>query len=325
LVLHVSVNVNLIISNQSLPGAAATWADAETRRRGMGGAAIALSEYDFSGVPERELRSCVYYEYSRESAKVALIVEGLRRQWREEIPQGEDAVGKTFSLPMTFTKFTRNHSPTHDGWFLMTLAGRPGYPGASWRDLKTEDREVLKAFPGKAVEMHNVEMMRKYPMFIGDPEQDVAALGGMTLATWEATRIPPAYRDASAETRAKYLRSGFFMVNLGYAPGQIVEEFKKWLLKRHPGANKPTPEKRGRRSYRDRLNALGALRLRFYCRTLSEAQRLAAPLRTKEHGLFYSDRTAWNRACSNAVKYFREVLDVKETDLPIHFRKGWQK
>jgi hypothetical protein len=68
-VLHVSVNVNLMISNRSEPGAAAAWAAGETPRRAKGVAAVSASEYDlydFSGVPERELTSCVYYEYSRE-------------------------------------------------------------------------------------------------------------------------------------------------------------------------------------------------------------------------------------------------------------------
>ena len=115
------------------------------------------------------------------------------------------------------------------------------------------------------------------------------------------------------------------MVNLGYPPAEIVERFRKWLLKRHPKAAEPPPEKRGRNSDRDRLNALGAMRLRFYCRPLSEVQKLTAPLQAKKRGLYYSERRGWDRACDRAVDYFREVLNVNGADLPIHYRKVWQK
>ena len=297
----------------------------EARRRSKGGSAISLSEYDFSSVPDGELRACVHYEYARESARIGKIVEGMRVRWREELPEGEDVVGKKIGLPLDSTKFTEGHLPMHDAWYVTALGGRDDFPRVAWGDLKAKDRELLKGFPGSAVQMGNDEVLRKYPAFVGDPAPDAAAFAQVTLGGWEAKRAPAAYKEATGEWRRKWLLSGFFMVNLGYRPDEIVKRFRKWLLKRHPEAGKPAPEKRGRKSYRDRLNALGAMRLRFYCRTLSEAQKLAAPLQKKEHGLYYSDRTAWNRACTRAVEYFHEVLDVRKTDLPIHYSKGWQK
>lgn len=328
MVLHVSVNVDLDVDNIK-SGTAAGWAAAEGLRRAKGGTGIRSTEYDFRGVPDGEVWACVHYEYARESAKIAEYVERLREQLRERLPRRRGAVGKVFTAKLAFNRFTQTRSPQHDAVFLAALAGRAGYPRVPWQDLKPEDREALKGLPGEAVEMQNAAVLRNYPVFIGEAVQDAGALDGMTLAAWVQKRTPPAYKEASVETRAKYIRAGFFMVNLGYTPEQLVEEFKRWLFKRHPGASKPPPEKRGRNSYRDRLNALGALRLRFYCLTLPEAQsqaaRLKAPPQKKDHGPNYSDRTAWNRACSNAVKYFREVLDVKETDLPIHFCKGWRK
>ena len=315
----------MTISTRTEPGSASAWPAVEAPRRAKGAATVSASEYDFSRVPDGELRACVHYEYARESANIAKIVEGLRTQFRERMPQGDGMVGKTFDVSLRFTRFTKTHSQMHDGWYQMALAARKEFPRVAWLELKAKEREMLKGFPGSAVQMGNDEVHRKYPAFVGDPAPDAAAFADVTLGDWEAKRAPAAYRDATGEWRRKWLLSGFFMVNLGYRPDDIVQRFRKWLLKRHPEAGKPAPEKRGRNSYRDRLNALGAMRLRFYCRTLREAQALAAPLQKKEHGLYYSDRTAWNRACTRAVDYFHEVLDVKETDLPIHYSKGWQK
>jgi hypothetical protein len=167
-------------------------------------------------------------------------------------------------------------------------------------------------------------LVKKYPVFVGEVVQDDGVLATVSLAAWETKKMPASFRKIPEDIRRPWLLSGFMMVNLRYSPDDIVESFKRWLLKRHPRANKPPAEKRGRKSYRDRLNALIALRLRFYCRTLNEAQKVTAPLRDK-NGVFYSDRTAWNRACARAVEYYREVLDLPHSALPIHFTDGWQK
>jgi hypothetical protein len=186
--------------------------------------------------------------------------------------------------------------------------------------LSSDCRKGLKGLP-----LQDLGDQEDYPVFIAEAVQDVDGLGALNLDAWTSENLPKACRTATDEERQKWLLRGFFMVNLLYPPDEIVKNFKVWLLKRHPEAGKPAAEKRGRKSYRDRLNALGAMRLRFYCRNFKVAQTLVAPLQKKKHGLYYSDRNAWNRACTRSVEYFREILGVKETDLPIHYSKGWQK
>jgi hypothetical protein len=178
---------------------------------------------------------------------------------------------------------------------------------------------------GGAMQMHNRHFLSEYPVFISEAVQNGNGLADSTLAAWVEKKTPLAMRKMPPEKLRDWLLPGFFMVNFVHPPDRIVESFRKWLLKQHPRAKEKAPEKRGRNSHRDRLNALGAMRLQFHCRTLSEAQGLAAPLRSKEHGLYYCDRTAWNRACKRAVQYFREVLDASEKQLPIHYSAGWQK
>lgn len=140
-----------IINARAEPDAASTWPEVEARRRAKGGAAIGLSEDHFSAVPDGELRTCVHYEYARESAKIIEIVEGMRVGWRDQLPQGEEMVGKEFNLSMRITKFTKTHLPEYDGMYLASLGFRSGFPRVAWLDLKPGDRELLKGFPGKAV------------------------------------------------------------------------------------------------------------------------------------------------------------------------------
>lgn len=254
------------------------------------------------------------------------MVQELRRQLREHLLKEKGYDGKVSTLPrMTFRKFTTNsRAPNYDGWFLLALGGRMGFPKVAWQDLEAREREMLKTFPERANERHNEQLVREFPVFDAEVVQENGGLPAVTLAAWEAKKMPAKYRSVAKGKRRRWLLTGFMMVSLLYPPDEIVGRFRKWLLKRHPRANKPAPEKRGRKSYRDRLNALGALRLRFYCRTLAEAQQLTAPLRDKG-GLFFCDRTAWNRACARAVEYYREILDLPEREAPIHLTDGWRK
>jgi hypothetical protein len=319
----VKLNFSIIINKRTRPGSVAAWTQTEALRRAKGAGTIRPSEYDFSGIPEDELEACVHYEYARESANVVQMAEELRGQLRDRRPKGNHSFGQTFNLPINYTKFTKTHAPMYDAWFLIALAGRDGFPTIAWQDLKPEDRQALKEFPGQAVAMHNKQLLKEHPVFVAEVVQDDGGLATVTLAAWEDKRMPALYRKIAKDKRRPWLLSGFMMVNLLHSPDEIVARFKEWLLKRHPRASKPPAEKRGRKSYRDRLNALGALRLRFYCRTLKEAQKTTTPPRDKR--LFYSDRTAWNRACAQAVKYYGEVLDLPDTELPVHFTEGWQK
>jgi len=318
-----AVGVNFRVPLVDVPSAEA-WAKAQAGLRAKGGRSCPLEAYDFSGVPDDDLQPCVYYEYARESARITEAVDPLRKQMRERMNVNGAKIGAEYSANFTFKKFTKKHGSHYDAYFLLALAGCSGFPEKGWASLSEEDHRLLTGLPGGAIKMHNQHFQSKYPVFISEVLQDGNGLADSTLATWVEKKTPLAMRKLP-EMRRHLLLSGFFMVNFLHSPEQIVDSFRKWLLKRHPRASEKVPEKRGRNSQRDRLNALGAMRLQFHCRTLSEAQGIAAPLRSKEHGLYYCDRTAWNRACKRAVEYFREVLDASPKDFPIHYSAGWQK
>ena len=296
------------------------WPKAEAARRKKGAASVSANEYDFSNVPPDELLDCIHYEYARESARIVTAVEALRSYLYELKAKGKIIGGERLTIPIIVRKFTNSFVQGYDRAFLLALTGQPHFPRLAWMDLT--ERQTLKNFHSEAVGEHNLEFLSQYPVLIADVVQDNPRLPALTLESWETKTLPASFQNVPEALRRRAILSGFMMVNLLHSPELIVEEFKKWLLKRHPRANRPVPEKRGRKSPKDKLNALGAMRLRFYCRTLQEAQKTIAPLQ-QANGMAYSDRTAWNRACKSASKHFLEVLDLPEGDLPIHFTAGW--
>src|SRR6266704_4871647 len=266
------------------------WVRARSPMRTKGAHSCAAVGYDFSGVPDSELRACVHYEFSRESRRIAEAVDFLRPQLEAHFRPENTKVGAHIKFKFSFKKFTEKHGFHYDAIFLFELAGCPGFPDTSWPALPAKERQELGKLPDNAIELHNRHFLSEYPVFVSDVPAEFAGLNETTLSDWKARRTPKAMRGWTAEKQRAWLLPGFFMVNFLHPPERIVESFRKWLLKRHPRATEPAPEKRGRKSDRDRLNALGAMRLRFYCRALSEAQDLTASLRRKEYGLYYSDR-----------------------------------
>ena len=319
-VLPVSMDFN---PKRIQPSWASEWEAVEKLRKSKGAETLLQGEYDFRGVAESELASCAYYEYARECLELCLMVEVIRNQLRK--PDVADLkVGDTFRIQMKYPKITKTPGTTFESMVLVSLAGCAGFPRASWQALEPHDKKQVIDLKGQALKIHNKEVAREHPMLTvaGIEEKQTS---GKTLSAWTKAKMPENYKNLSAERQRKNLWSGFMMLNLRYPPDLIITEFKKWLLKHHPKAREPKVERRGRNSARDKLNALGAMRLRFYCHTLNEAQNLTLPLRNTNNGLYYSDRTAWNRACLKSVEYFHDLLDLPDSCLPIHFSKGWQK
>lgn len=318
--LHRCVETKLRIALTEDPDGDFGWQQAEAARRKKGAAGVSANEYDFTHVPEDELLDCIHYEYARESARIIKGVAELRRYFRELITKDQIVAGQKFQFASMVEKFTTSYEVDYDVHLLLALAGHPEFPAVAW--LALTDRHTLKNFHNNAVCKHKQEFHNRFPVFIADVIPENIGLPALTLESWESKSLPPLFNKLSENQRRRTMVTGFMMVNFSNSPKLIVEEFKKWLLERHPDANKPAPEKRGRNSPKDKLNALGALRLRFYCRTLQEAQKTIAPLQ-QANGMTYSDRTAWNRACRSACKHFLEVLDLPDGDRPIHFTDGW--
>lgn len=284
---------------------------------------VAREEYDFSDVPEDELERCLYYEYMRESEAIIREVGNVRRRMWDEVKCQKNKPDVPAAVSIKISKITK-----HQGLFMEAmssiLACCSEFPEVPWQRLSVSAKKRLGHFVGKATQMHNKHFRKQLPPLVLDTYLKTPALGEITLNAWKSRMTPKQCQKIPASDREGMLVSGFFQINTGYLPDQLIDDFREWVKVNHPKGHEEPKERRGRKSKRDALNALGALRLRYHCRTLGDAQKLIAPLAAKPHGMGLGERRNWERPCKAAVKHFAELLALPG-QYPIHFTKGWQK
>jgi hypothetical protein len=283
---------------------------------------LAREEYDFSGVADEELESCLYYEYFRESKAIIGEVNKIRKQIGALVNEQNLKVGDKISAKVTYTKATGHPAAMIEPVIIALLASTPEFPLRPWQSLSKDAKRIMNDFYGRAFRTNREKLAQeKPPLQIGafDPR-----LGTITLNDWKIRKLPKIYAGMDRQALERSIASGFFQINLSYRNEQLASAFRAWLDKIRPHPPEPVKERRGRNNQRDALNWLGALRLRFHCRRLRDAEELIQPLMDTPNAMYYSDRKGWNRACESAVKHFRRLLIVNE-GLPIHYTKGWQK
>lgn len=275
------------------------------------------AEFDFSDVTKSELLACYFYEYARESraARSEIAVERRQRLQRKGKP-GQ----------VRFGSRVRNLVQSH---ILMSVSLSSGFPNTPWRCLSDKDKQI----PLKMVAQF--PKVLRYFLTWNNPPLSFALneSGTTTLDMWKQQ-----YRERlPAVSNTDSIKFGFFAVNLKYGHPVLLEEFGGYL--RHfvgkpmfefpPVAKRAVRDKPlGRKSLRDALNALGAMRLRYYCQTFSEAQEKMKSCANSENGtapLFYADRRDFNVACTRAIASFQKLYGWLDSELPIHHTKGWAK
>ncbi len=284
------------------------------------------ADYDFSDVKESELLACNLYEYARESRAARNEVTAIRKQIRV-------ATGKAI-------RFSPRVQPLFHGPILMRLRSVAGYPATPWQHLSNQDKEQLfrlfAEFPRilrYALTWHtpplsllNEDNIRR-PFFLAASNVNDPAT--MTLDMWKQwyRKCHPAIADNDS------IKFGFFAVNLKYGRPVLIEEFTgllrhfegKSVVEFPPSIEKPKAKPPGRHSLRDPLNWLGAMRLRYYCDTFSEALKLMKVLRAENpDAIFYARRDSHNRACDAALSHFQKHFGWLDSDKPIHFTDGWR-
>lgn len=262
---------------------------------------ITEKDYEFSDVRKTEQEACCFYEYARESLAVRKEAEHLRNHRRRQRRPGK--------VPFTFkgTLVQQN--------LVMQLSFISAFPDAPFQLLTGTDRERIVKLPKLSHKIY------RYGLFAQTPPLSLVSNEPRTstLEMWEQT-----YRKrCPAVPNGAPIKFGFFAVNLGYNDDVLEEWFRQSLKTLRdipilsddpPRAKPPKPQRRGRQSFRDQLKRLGALRLRYCCKTFREAQALM------KH---YADRRSFNLACKGALKQFKNWFGWIDSEPPIHFTEGW--
>lgn len=305
-----------------------SWEKKEVQRKGKGVESVSRDEYDFGGVPDEELDPCVYYEYARESRRIIHSVEEFREELRQ-LPAWKAKPGSHHEVSFKFlahdssqirgTRFDRN--------FFMAVAQAADFPTANWQKLTARVKRNFSQFSELAKTDHADDIKSKRPPLVVEADQNNCDFENLSLSTWAAQKVKERYGEIPDQMRQSLLLRGFFIVDLSQPPPMIEQEFANWLTKHHPKGTEGPPELRGRKSFRDKLNALGAMRLKFYAGSFNNAQDKIAslPKRDTKRYFSYSDLRSWDRASERAFRHFRELLGNHQADLPIHYSKSWRK
>lgn len=277
------------------------------------GKKVPLWEYDFSDLPPQEYAGCEFYEYARESATIREEVLRVRERLLRAQENG--------SASVSIRKVSSTIGVAYEAFIFHALAKYTDFPAVSWQQLGSEAKTFLKDLPLKAAAADWELFRSQVQALVLEPDLGKREISAMALGDWVKELNPRGFRK-SPERRRRYLVSGFFHINFTYSVPELVGCFIKWVKAHHPEGLQKPKEKRGRP--REGLNALGALRLRYHCRTLNEAQKVVAELKGKKGGLYYADRKSWNRACDLALDRFDQYFWVLKED-PLHFSGGWPK
>lgn len=299
------------------------WMKQEAGRRKGGLSEIDKSEYLLCNVGKGDESICVQYEYARESVRFLENVAEIRKQIISNPPkQKGDVELSVLTKWISKQGFAYIHQ-----YFAIVLAWQPGFPTKAWLALDDSGRTQVRDGWAWAVDLSNHRLKVEHPVFRADTVSEDVSLAEVNLESWVKNTLPSGYRDISDSLRSSVLVSGFFTVHLGYDPDEIISSFERWLLKRHPSAKKGKKKHHGgrRKAEIDRLNSLGASRMRFYCSKFPEAQKFLAGALGNSQARSYNDRSTFNRACRRAFKHFVIVHDLPEGDIPIHFTEGWQE
>ena len=215
---------------------------------------------------------------------------------------------------------------------LMSLASIPNFPHTPWQSLSDNEKQFLLRT------VMSLPFTAFYAQTATNPPLGFAEF----VKNEPGTKTLENYIQQCKE-RLPYVpdnepvKFGFFRINLKYERSVLIEAFKmqlrilegKPMLEFPPVAPKVVKKSVGRKSIKDKLNALGALRLRYHCNTLKEAQKMLPQKdhpRTKNKRVpIFLYRTSYERACIKAVNHFKKLYGLIDSENPIHFTTGWRK
>ena len=206
---------------------------------------------------------------------------------------------------------------------FVTLAISKGYPRVPWQNLSQFDKDLITKDFLLTVDMAIYEFTSLNPAIVLSSNDS----NEMSLGQWKKQLL----QRVPKMMQGDMVKQGFFLINLTYGEEFLIKEFKKQIrilegkpMFKNPldKIEKPKSKPVGRKSARDSLNYLGAIRLRYHCKTFSEARQKMIPLKDTG-GLWYAKRSGFNRACTAGLEHFYKLLGWLDSGMPIHFTAGW--
>lgn len=295
------------------------------------------ADYKFSesGVPVNEAESCLYYEFARESESIIRAAKSVRRQLVAGAKRRNQPIRIFPGFEFSMKKFMTRPGILFESILCLRLAAMEKFPTVPWQRLSREDKHKLRGFVANARKAGQGPWDSQFPALkVEIPSDNGREAGDVTLNAWTAKQTAGWVRVPFPEANKKLLElgappdfmrfqivnpvntvAGFFRANLNYPPDTLRRAFNDWLKTVHPDMNRKMEKIKGRHSPYDKLEALGAMRLRCCCPDYAA---------TRFCGKAYARKQFFDRACERALVHFHALLNLPASERPIHYTKNFR-
>jgi len=205
---------------------------------------LTVADYDFSTVKKEELNACWWYEYARESRAAIRVIAAEKKE------RGNKLEGH-----INFGPLVRNDVLT---MLLHAISSAGDFPNASWQVLPDDKKKLLIKV------LFALDEFARYSLKILPLVLSTEDPGSTTLEAWKEKF----QKDHPLLMQSGQMQFGFYAMNIAAPQPLLIKEFSGQLRIFHgkpkleyPPAPKAAPKPTGRKTKRDELNALGALRL----------------------------------------------------------------
>jgi len=209
------------------------------------------NEWDFRSIPKSEIEACFIYEYARELARQSPRISALFAIGQIGCSAGKNTPrfdeGRQAYIRNIMTACFPEFPTINEDWF----------PDTPWEGLGQEVRSGLV----KEVNNSPQHYWNSLPIHKLRIETIKFAKNVGTNGTFRHVREPFREEDISQ------IESGFLKINWNYPDGELKRAFAKWLSEERKdrekrGLTEIKYQPKGRGGFRDRLNWLGALRVK---------------------------------------------------------------
>jgi len=230
---------------------------------------IRHEEWNFIGVPENEREACFWYEYGREFFTQSMVLQGFRKKWLSTLEtkkaKRDLESAKAIDLLSMRPRDNDLNIEDYDGYSMgeFPTIEFDFFPEKPWRDLHGSPQAEfwrkrmvsdVKEWADQDFASVNCKLKMKIISEADLPNRSLSKFKEIN-ELFAGPNIDLANREY-----------GFFVINWKFKDAPIIEAFKTWLtagrLKRSKAGLPEAKSKVSRGGFADRLNWLGALRIK---------------------------------------------------------------
>ena len=243
-------------------------------------------EWFFDKVPDDEIVTCFYYEYSRERDDIRELVCFWRRNLAD--------LGKAYDAAHTHERRIARERVTRKFWSELAqltdttcsqlLINLPEFPSTPWQKIRPSRRAKWKKLLSFYNHLDNIR-------------------GGLWQENWDIVRN--AIESGDLVTKSGKIVP--FLIDWRGGVQKVIIHFENWARKHYAGLDLPR-KKKARDTYYEMLKQLGVMRLKRKLENWDDVQDHT--LEVTRNNLYGDDPATWRKARLAAMKRIKTMFPI---------------